>query len=398
LEAAAGVPDGTFYADGVGNQSEEYTLDDDTLSLFAQMDYDITDSLTLTLGINYTESEKEASAFIVNDNLFGALPLDALGLGFLQAAQFLPPIVNFPNSVEDGTSDDNDTTYTFRLSYDVTQNMNVYIGYSTGFKATSWNLSQDSGPVQADLDALIAAGDPALPDVGFGAGVANYPGALAPATRFAGPEESEVIEIGLKGEWDSVAVNLAIFDQEIDGFQSNVFSGTGFNLVNAGKQSTEGVEVDVNWAPIEGLRIGFAATYLDPLYDEFPGALGVDGITDLSGTTPAGIPELATNTNVTYNFQVGEAFAYVRLEHVYEDEVQCIENVPADICSREINLFNASAGVNLSNGVELNFWGRNLNDDEYLQQAFPSVAQAGSFSGYPNTPRTYGLTVKYNFE
>ncbi|MEO0437779.1 MAG: TonB-dependent receptor [Pseudomonadota bacterium] len=154
LEAAAGVPDGTFYADGVGNQSEEYTLDDDTLSLFAQMDYDITDALTLTLGINYTESEKEASAFIVNDNLFGALPLDALGLGFLQAAQFLPPIVNFPNSVEDGTSDDNDTTYTFRLSYDLTQNMNVYIGYSTGFKATSWNLSQDSGPVQADFLVL----------------------------------------------------------------------------------------------------------------------------------------------------------------------------------------------------------------------------------------------------
>ena len=61
-------------------------------------------------------------------------------------------------------------------------------------------------------------------------------------------------------------------------------------------------------------------------------------------------------------------------------------------------MFNASAGFKLSNGLDFNLWGRNLNDDEYLLSAFPSVAQAGSISGYPNQPRTYGLTVKYNFE
>jgi len=48
--------------------------------------------------------------------------------------------------------------------------------------------------------------------------------------------------------------------------------------------------------------------------------------------------------------------------------------------------------------VQLNLWGRNLTGDEYLLSAFPSVAQAGSISGYPSQPRTYGLTVKYNFD
>jgi len=33
----------------------------------------------------------------------------------------------------------------------------------------------------------------------------------------------------------------------------------------------------------------------------------------------------------------------------------------------------------------------------YLLSAFPSVAQAGSVSGYPNQPATYGLTLKHNF-
>ena len=185
--------------------------------------------------------------------------------------------------------------------------------------------------------------------------------------------------------------------QEIEGFQSNVFSGTGFNLVNAGKQSVDGVEVELTWLPTDGLRIGFAATWLDPLYDDFKGALGPGGIVDLSGEQPSGIPELSTNTNLTYNFELFGAYSYVRVEHIYEEEVQIVDNIPADIASREINTFNASAGISFDNGFDLNLWGRNLTNDEYLLSAFPSVAQAGSFSGYPNQPRTYGLTLKYNF-
>ena len=393
VEAALGLPAGAIYATGTGNQSERYTLDDETLSLFVQFDYDLTDALTLTAGMNHTQSEKDASANVVNDNLFGALPLDALGLGALSSVQFLPPIINYPNSVEDGKSDDSDTTYTVRLAYDLTSEINVYAGVSTGFKATSWNLSQDSGPIPADVARLLAAADPVLPNVGFGPGAANF----AVGTRFADPEESLVYELGLKGQWNTVSLNMAIFMQEIDGFQSNVFSGTGFNLANAGKQSTDGVEVELTWLPVDGLRIGFAATWLDPLYDSFTGALGPDGPMDLSGEKPSGIPELSTNTNISYSFDLLGAYSYVRLEHVYEEDVQVVDNIPSSIAGREVNTVNASAGMSWSNGMEFNLWGRNIFDDEYLLSAFPSVAQAGSISGYPNQPATYGLTLKYNF-
>ncbi|HBZ50099.1 MAG TPA: TonB-dependent receptor [Halieaceae bacterium] len=401
VEGALGLPVGTFYAEGTGNLLENYALDDETLSLFAQFDVDLTDALTLTVGANYTTSEKEASADVINNNLFGTLPLAAIGLGGLEAAQFLPPFVSYPNSVEDGKSDDSKSTYSVRLAYDLSPNVSVYGGVSTGFKATSWNLSQDTGPIAADLAALLAAGDqalPALPALGLPPGVSNYPGASDPATRIAGPEESTVYEVGLKGEWDTFAINLAVFDQEIEGFQSNIFSGTGFNLANAGKQSTEGLELDATWIPVEGLRIGFAGTWLDPLYDDFQDALGPNGLTDLSGQQPAGIPEFSANTNVTYKFAIGDIYSYVRVEHVYEEDVQVVDNLPSSVASREINMFNASAGFKLSNGLDFNLWGRNLNNDKYLLSAFPSVAQAGSLSGYPNQPRTYGLTVKYNFE
>ena len=50
------------------------------------------------------------------------------------------------------------------------------------------------------------------------------------------------------------------------------------------------------------------------------------------------------------------------------------------------------------NGFEAMLWGRNLTDDEYLQSSFPSVAQPGSYSGYPNQPRTYGITLRKYFD
>ena len=68
---------------------------------------------------------------------------------------------------------------------------------------------------------------------------------MTAGTRYAGPEESTVYELGFKGQWDRTQLNVAIFDQSIEGFQSNIFVGTGFVLANAGKQSTTGIEVDI---------------------------------------------------------------------------------------------------------------------------------------------------------
>jgi len=73
-----------------------------------------------------------------------------------------------------------------------------------------------------------------------------------------------------------------------------------------------------------------------------------------------------------------------------------VDNVPANVASRQVNTLNASIGFALDKWDFL-IWGRNLTNDNYLLQAFPAVAQTGSFSGYPNETRKYGLTVKYKF-
>jgi outer membrane receptor protein involved in Fe transport len=296
--------------------------------------------------------------------------------------------------VEPGTSKDDDVTWTARLAFDVTDDMNVYLSAGTGFKASSWNLSRDSRPFPEDQAAIEAAGL-AVPNLFY-------------TTRFAKPEESTVYEIGMKARWDTVAMNLAIFNQEIENFQSNIFTGVGFNLNNAGKQSTEGVEVDIRWVPTDSFEGTLAATFMDPQYDSFEEAEGFEfnealgyyerATVDLSGTQVPGVHEVSITTTGTYNFEMGNANGFVRVEYIYEDEIQVIENTPASIASREVSTINASLGLSWDNGFDAMLWGRNINNDEYLMSAFPAVAQFGSFSGYPNQPRTYGLTVRKYFD
>ena len=232
---------------------------------------------------------------------------------------------------------------------------------------------------------------------------------LTYTTRYAQPEESTVYELGLKARWDTVTLNMAVFDQEIENFQENIFTGTGFNLQNAGRQSSQGVEIDMRWSPTEAFEASLAATFMDPVYDSFVNAESVDedpasdtyleSITeDISGQKVPGVHEVSVTATGVFNFNIGNAAGFLRAEYIYEDEIQVIQNTPANVAMREVGTLNASIGLAWDNGFEAMLWGRNINDDEYLLSAFPAVAQAGSFSGYPNQPRTYGLTLRKYFD
>ena len=378
------VAAGDFFANGTGAQ-DSFTQDDQSTSLFGQFDWQLNEQLTVTAGFNYTQAEKEVTVNQVNTNVFASLPAAYVGaLSALQSS--LPPVVNLPNAIEGNTSDDSDTTYTLRLAYDVNDNINIYGSYATGFKASSWNLSRDSGPNAADLAALVAAGL-----------TTNAPN-LSAGSRFADPEESEVYELGLKAVFERGSFNMALFDQTIKGFQSSIFNGTGFELRNAGMQSTKGVEFDLVYYPVESLRLGFAGTLLDPLYDEFVG--GGFGRADLSGTKPAGIHEVSLSLSALYNFRLGNNDAYARADYQYADEVTIVDNLPpavAAIATREVGSLNLSAGMNTQNGLNLSIWARNVTNDEYMTSGFPTPAQEGSFNIYPNQPRTFGITARKSF-
>ena len=60
-------------------------------------------------------------------------------------------------------------------------------------------------------------------------------------------------------------------------------------------------------------------------------------------------------------------------------------------------LILVSSVQGLCRGLELSVWGRNLTDDRYIGTIFDSVGQQFSISGYPNQPRTYGVSARFKF-
>lgn len=398
VEGLFGHAPGTFFQEGLAVNSE-FLQQNEALSIFVNLDYKLTDELTATFGASYTNDTKDVSLITDNREVLSSIDLvnDVTALGVpltviptlapfiptLQGVQFLPQQADFPNAVEDGSTDDSKGTYSVRLAYELNRNFNFFATAATGFKASSWNLSRDTRPFPADEGDLTTAGL-SQKNQSYG-------------TRYAGPEESTVYEIGMKTRFSSGAFNVTIFDQTIEGFQSSTFVGTGFVLANAGQQSTTGIEFDSVYRPTNNISLLFAGTLLDPIYDSFVGASGLEGVVDLSGETPAGIHEQSFTLGIKYEFDLDSgAFGYVRTDYLYESEAQLVANVPASL-TREVSSFNASAGISFENGVSLQAWVRNLTNDEYFLSSFPPPIQAGSFNAYPNQPRTFGASVSYEF-
>ncbi|WP_209348153.1 TonB-dependent receptor [Pontixanthobacter sp. CEM42] len=417
---------------------ETFSMDNTSYSIFGTVDFEPVEGLVFTGGFNYTDDKKDfalsqispdplgqvnlVDAFITiasggavtTRDQFQALPQanqDALLAAAtsaanpfigLQAFQFQPPFLTIPNAVEDGRTRDDKFTYLGRVAYQVSDEINVYASYATGFKASSVNLSRDSRPSSADYVAGPSGSFFAAPDspiTNAGLAVAN----LSSGSRFAGPENAEVYELGLKAQWPGFGFNVALFDQTIKGFQSLAFTGTGFALQNAGQQSVKGFEFDATINPTDGLVLTFATTYLDPLFDDFPGSV----LGDLSGVRPGGIPEWAISTSATYTHDFGASGNQLvtRVDYSHESNTPINNGLPTfnaglgntQIFDREVNLVNGSMTFKMENGVEVGAYVRNLLNSQYILTVFDGVAQAGTVSGYPSAPRTYGGVVRFKF-
>lgn len=437
-EATLGLPIGSIFG-GDFLTRERFAVDNQSWSIFGTVDFEPIDGLVFTAGFNYTDDKKDfaidfaaldplaninlVDAFItlatggaVNSRAaFQALPAanqqallaaatnpavnQLLGLS---ALQFQTPFPAVPNAVEPGRTRDDEFTYLLRVAYEISPEVNIYASYATGFKASSINLSRDSRPLLGDYipgpgRSTFAA--PASPILNAGLATPN----LSTGTRFAGPEEAEVYEIGMKAQWPGFGFNLALFDQSIKGFQSFAFTGLGFALENAGQQSVKGFEFDATIQPIDQLVFTFATTYLDAVFDSFPGSV----LGDLSGQKVGGIPEWSIATSATYTHEFGSSGnrLITRVDYNHESSTPINNGLPTfnrqlgntRIFTREVNLVNASMTLALSNGLEIGAFARNLLDDRYVLTVFDGVAQAGTVSGYPSQPRTWGGVVRYRF-
>ena len=387
-----------FYAPGQGvvDAAEQ---SNQSLSIFAQADIELSEQFSLLLGVSRLDDDKEVRFSQEHNVPFSVIPgaLFAGPLAGADALQYLKPSLTFPenNLGNNGKSSDSNTDYTVKLTYEYSDSVTVYGGVSTGFKASSWDLSRDSNPSTAEIAAN-----------GFSA--LNNPLNLSldiDGLRYTKPEESTVYELGAKIQFANGFLNLTYFDQEVKNFQTSTFVGGGYAFSNAPLQTSDGFEFESLFALSENLTIGLGGIVHDPKYGD---GHVVEDI-DLSNTRPSRVSKQRFTASMNYAFSALGFDNMLSLTGLSESEYYTLEN-PNHRAVMAANGMDASSkdvvNVNLSmskGAGTLTFWANNVFDEQWMETTFisPGSDAAGDmaavYSGYPSAPRTAGVTVSFDF-
>ena len=116
----------------------------------------------------------------------------------------------------------------------------------------------------------------------------------------------------------------------------------------------------------------------------------------------------------THEFARGQKLI-ARADYAYSSQAQVVNGLPGFVRTvngvrdgsaalaigrqfkRETDELNAALSLQLTAGLELSAYVRNLLNDRYLTAIFDGVAQPGSVYGFYNQPRTYGGSVRFKF-
>jgi len=355
-------------------------LGTEVYALFGQVNLTFGD-WTFKLGGRYSEEERTAS----NPSII----LARNGLG--------PVLITTPEGTFN-KKDFHDFTPEAGVSWRANEDLMLYYTYSEGFKA--------------------------------GAGENAAPG---PATGFVSiivdPEEIEHHELGLKSTWldNRLAVNVAGYMYDLAGQQINkTLSGgpAGFSTIfeNAAETSAEGVELEIFASPTDQFRLSGAVSYMHSRYDDFltkdpldprnvsGGLPAGDPATDF--VPPAGVPDVQLAGNATRNspdwawnlhaeFDFGGANGggvFTLMGDVsYKDDVYFTEFNRLLEGQDSYTIYDAQLRYASADGrwvAEL--WGKNLSDEDVASSTF-QLATARVIGVTYMPPRTYGLTVGYQF-
>lgn len=325
--------------------SASSVIDTDSISIFANGTYDITEQWSLTAGIRYSEDEKE----LVYEQNADAL---AAAAGF------------FPFTLQDEQNDE-EITSTISLNWQPTDKLLAYARYAGGYKAGGFNNSVSTTASLVSFDA----------------------------------ETLDSYELGLKSTLldNSLRVNIAVFRMEYkDKQESRFVAGSGFQQSNAGKAISDGFEVDFEWMPLERWVVYGSLGYADAEYDDYV----LDANTDYTGNKLTRAPEWTANLGVQTDWDFTEGLqGSFRLDYAYQDAFFLQPNNDPFFAADSQGIVNARLGISGGDGSwQVTLWGRNLTDDDNVNEMFGASSFVFPFYHYALiAPRTYGAELQFRF-
>ena len=395
LRYAANVSDKLSYVVGVSTFDQEFfvgerrligsldrsgvsEIEHDTLGVFAEIDYMMTDQLKLTVGARYTEESKD-----VTFNAIGSCLLDFSSCPGTTAA---PNAGLFSDDINLQVGGDfDDTTPKVALTYFVNDDVNVYASYTEGFRSGSF-------------DARARTRDSFL-------------------NSRPGPETVESFELGFKSllNDDKLLLNVAVFSAKYDDIQklalepctinlTTCTSGNIQRLINAAEATIEGIEIETKAFVTDSLVLEGALGYTDAGYDSFTGfdadgTAGYDPVTDPAAAAALPferVPELTYTVAASYNVPMASGSELdFRVSYAFTDDFTNNATGTAAIATESYGLLDASVSYTRdSDGLKLTLFGKNITDEEYHDFALDNALTRLTWGG---TPSTYGVKAAYSF-
>ena len=331
---------------GFNIDAEDATSATDTWAVFGQVDYDISDKLTFSVGGRYSEEKKQDDTEGFSGVLVTILSVEG------KFTDFSPR---------------------FALTYKASDTVSYYGTISKGNKSGGVQIAPVKEKETFDPESLW-----------------NY-------------------EVGVKADLldQRLRLNAAIFymdwtDLQVS-FQENLTDEDGNFILfggtdNAEAATSKGVELSATALLSENLLLNVNIGYLDAKFDRFVALIDGSNRT-LDGETVPNSPEWTVSADAEYGFNYSDNWGgYVRLEWIYRDGINpntrslIFSGFPWDVPS--YNFFNLRVGAE-SDNLRIVAYVENLFDKKYYTNAYQKAFAGGMFiePGY----QTYGVRVTYKF-
>ncbi len=322
----------------------------DSVALFAQLSYDITDRLSVTGGLRHTWDSKDQSRATGGQvdltNNFQFMGGGALG----------------PLGPDSGTTKFSEFSYRVSADYDLTDNNLLFASYARGYKSGGFD---------------------------FNGGQIDGAGEQVPYN----PEFVDAIEFGSKNKfWDNRALlNITAFHYDYKDLQVFRLTGDGPLTDNAAQSTIKGAEVEAKLEPTDNFSLDGSIGYLDAKYDDYVVERPV--LVNFAGNRLNYAPKWTTHLGASYTANLENADLIFRADWSYRSDTFFDRANTALDTQEAHSLFNGRIRYDADN-YYVDVWGRNLADKDYVtgQLINPPFA-CGCRTVNVGAPRTYGVTI-----
>jgi iron complex outermembrane receptor protein len=360
-------------ADGLIQVAGGFDHDTEAKSLFGEANFDLTESLTINLGVRVTEEDKTVQLDQQNLNPDFYIEQGAPTIIFPRQNDF-----TFLAPAEPLNASFDNTSARAGLSWQVNDAVFTYFTYSQGFKSGGFTTR------------LTEPFNPAL--------IPPNPGPEVLTQLDFDEETADTFELGFKSQFmgNRVRLNAALFFNTYNDIQIVVQRGVSPSNENVAEAEIKGLQVELEAVPNDWLRINASLGLLDAEYSEIQTTGNLTGrfgsIT--TATKLANTPDLTGSLaiNAAFSDAVSGNVNFTYVDDVYND----VFNTPV-LFQKAYSLLGASLVYERDDGNWSAILGvNNITDERYIVSGFEAGALPFTTASY-GRPKEWYLTIRYTY-